>query len=99
MFPVSAVLCRSEIMDVLNPGSHGSTYGGSALASVVSRTAVKTLIEENMVENSAAMGKLLMSNLECLRGEEFIKDIRGRGLFCALEFRAVPNRHLAYEFS
>ena len=55
-YPVSAVLSNSEVMEVLNPGEHGSTFGGNPLACAVARMALKVLIEEGMVENAAEMG-------------------------------------------
>ena len=55
-YPVSAVLSNSEVMNVLQPGEHGSTFGGNPLACAVSRTALKVLQEEGMIENAAEMG-------------------------------------------
>ena len=55
-YPVSAVLSNTEVMDVLQPGEHGSTFGGNPLACAVARTALNVLIEENMIENSQKMG-------------------------------------------
>ena len=55
-YPVSAVLSTTEIMDVLQPGEHGSTFGGNPLACAVARAALRVLVEEGMIENAAEMG-------------------------------------------
>jgi ornithine--oxo-acid transaminase len=89
LYPVSAVLSNTEIMDVLNPGEHGSTFGGNPLACAVARAALKVLVEEGMVENSAAMGKYFMEGLKTLKNPS-IKEVRGRGLMIGLEF--VPGK-------
>ncbi|MBN1224313.1 MAG: ornithine--oxo-acid transaminase [Candidatus Aminicenantes bacterium] len=84
-YPVSAVLSTKEVMDVLHPGEHGSTFGGNPLACAIARTALKVLIEENMIENAALMGEYFLSQLkETLTGPH-IKEIRGKGLMLAIE--------------
>ncbi len=85
LYPVSAVLSNTEIMDVLNPGEHGSTFGGNPLACAVARAALKVLIKERMIENSAAMGDYFLKELKTLKNP-LIKEIRGRGLMIGLEF-------------
>ena len=84
LYPVSAVLSNTEIMDVLNPGEHGSTFGGNPLACAVARAALKVLIKERMIENSAAMGDYFLKGLKTLKNP-LIKEIRGRGLMIGLE--------------
>jgi ornithine--oxo-acid transaminase len=83
-FPVSAVLSNSEVLGVLRPGEHGSTFGGNPLACAVARTALRVLVEENMVENSAEMGAYLLHQL-CQIDSPLIKEVRGRGLMIGLE--------------
>ncbi len=85
LYPVSAVLSNTEIMDVLNPGEHGSTFGGNPLACAVARAALRVLVEENMVENSATMGDYFLNGLKALKNP-LIKEVRGRGLMIGLEF-------------
>ena len=63
-YPVSAVLSNSEVMDVLNPGEHGSTFGGNPLAAAIARTSLKVLVEEGMIDNAARMGERFMAGLE-----------------------------------
>ena len=83
-FPISAVLANNDIMDVLKPGDHGSTYGGNPLASVIAKTALKVIVDEKLSENSLKMGKLFKENLNKI-DLPWIKEIRGRGLFNAIE--------------
>lgn len=84
-YPVSAVLSNSEVMDVLQPGEHGSTFGGNPLACAVARTALRVLVEEKMIENAAAMGELFLKGLQQIAGPK-VKSVRGKGLMLALEF-------------
>ena len=83
-YPVSAVLSNKEVMDVLKPGEHGSTFGGNPLACAVARAAIKVLVEEGMIENAARMGEYLLARLREFRSN-IVKEIRGRGLMVAVE--------------
>jgi len=83
-YPVSAVLSNSEVLGVLRPGQHGSTFGGNPLACAIARAALKVLVEEDMVGNSARMGARFMDGLEGIRSN-LIKEVRGRGLMLAVE--------------
>jgi ornithine--oxo-acid transaminase len=83
-YPVSAVLSTSEILGVLKPGDHGSTFGGNPLACAVARMALKVLIEEGMIENAAVVGARLKAALCAIRNPA-IKEVRGRGLMLAVE--------------
>jgi ornithine--oxo-acid transaminase len=71
-------------MDVLHPGEHGSTFGGNPLACAVARAALRVIVEENLVENSARMGAHLLSNLKNVPSAR-VKEVRGRGLMIAVE--------------
>lgn len=84
-YPVSAVLSNTEVMSVLKPGEHGSTFGGNPLACAVARVALKVLIEEGMIENAAAMGAYFMDGLRQIKNP-LIKDVRGKGLMLGVEF-------------
>ncbi len=83
-YPVSAVLSNTEVMDVLQPGEHGSTFGGNPLGCAVARMALKVLVEEKMVENSEKMGALFLEKLQQI-DNPLIKEVRGRGLMIAME--------------
>lgn len=84
-YPISAVLSNSEVMNVLQPGEHGSTFGGNPLACAVARMALKVLIEERMVENAAENGAYFKEGLERIKSKK-IKIVRGRGLMLGVEF-------------
>jgi ornithine--oxo-acid transaminase len=83
-YPVSAVLSNSEVLGVLKPGQHGSTFGGNPLACAIARAALKVLVEEDMIGNSERMGERFQEGLKGIRSN-IIKDIRGRGLMLAVE--------------
>ena len=83
-YPVSAVLSNTEVMGVLQPGEHGSTFGGNPLACAVARTALKVLIEEGMIENAVEMGDYFLSQLKGIKSP-YIKDVRGKGLMIGME--------------
>lgn len=84
-YPVSAVLSNSEVMSVLQPGEHGSTFGGNPLACAVARAALKVLVEEKMVDNAAEMGTYFLDGLRQIKNPE-IKEVRGKGLMIGIEF-------------
>ncbi|MFH1139861.1 MAG: ornithine--oxo-acid transaminase [Pseudomonadota bacterium] len=83
-YPVSALLSNAEVLGVFMPGDHGSTFGGNPLACAAARAALKVLVEENMVENSARMGDYFLGRLREIKSP-FIKEVRGRGLFIGVE--------------
>jgi len=83
VLPVSAVLADDEIMMTIQPGEHGSTYGGNPLACKVAIAALKVLKEEHMTTNAQAMGELFREELQRLHSP-FISVIRGRGLLNAI---------------
>jgi len=83
-YPISAVLSNTEVLGVLRPGEHGSTFGGNPLACAVARTALKVLIEEKMIENAAEVGRYFLEALQQIRSS-LIKEVRGRGLMIGLE--------------
>ena len=89
-YPISAVLSNKEVMDVLRPGEHGSTFGGNPLACAIARTALKVLVEEGMIENAAWMGDYFLSNLSKIKAPH-IKAVRGRGLMLAVEMTAAAG--------
>jgi ornithine--oxo-acid transaminase len=84
VYPISAVLSNKEVLGVFQPGDHGSTYGGNPLACAVARVALRVLVEEGMIENSAVQGAYLKEQLLKLRSPH-IKEVRGRGLMIGVE--------------
>ncbi|MEI6488465.1 MAG: ornithine--oxo-acid transaminase [Bacteroidota bacterium] len=85
-YPVSAVLADDHIMLCIQPGQHGSTYGGNPIACKVSIAALSVLRDEQLSENSERLGKLLLTQLKNIHAEfpELVKLVRGKGLFCAM---------------
>jgi ornithine--oxo-acid transaminase len=83
-YPVSAVLSNSEVLGVLRPGEHGSTFGGNPLACAVARMALRVLVEEGLVENSAEMGDYFIQGLKQIAGP-LVKEVRGKGLMIGIE--------------
>lgn len=84
-YPVSAVLSTEAVLGVLNPGQHGSTFGGNPLACAIARTALKVLVEEELIENAASMGTYFLEGLKQI-ANPYIKAVRGKGLMIGLEF-------------
>ncbi|TDJ52108.1 MAG: ornithine--oxo-acid transaminase [Nitrospina sp.] len=83
-YPVSAVLSNKEVLGVFKPGDHGSTFGGNPLACAVAREALKVLVEEKLIENSAELGSYMMDQLREIRSPH-IREIRGKGLLIGIE--------------
>jgi ornithine--oxo-acid transaminase len=83
-YPVSAVLSNKEVLGVFKPGDHGSTFGGNPLACAVAREALKILVEEKLIENSAKLGAYMMDRLREITSPH-IKEIRGKGLMIGVE--------------
>ncbi|MGO4348111.1 ornithine--oxo-acid transaminase [Paenibacillus sp. MCAF9] len=83
VMPVSAIAANGSIMEVFEPGSHGSTFGGNPLSCAVAIAALEVTEEEGLAERSQLLGQYLMSKLATLRHPE-IAEIRGRGLFIAI---------------
>ncbi|REJ76687.1 MAG: ornithine--oxo-acid transaminase [Acidobacteria bacterium] len=83
-YPVSAVLSNDATLGTLQPGQHGSTFGGNPLACAVARAALRVLVEEGMIENSARMGERFKAGLEAIDAD-VVREVRGRGLMLAVE--------------
>ncbi len=84
VYPVSAFVGTREVMEVFNPGSHGSTFGGNALAARIGLEALAVIEEERLVERSAEMGDYLQDRLRAMRSN-IVKEVRGRGLWVGVE--------------
>jgi ornithine--oxo-acid transaminase len=83
-YPVSAVLASREVLGVLKPGDHGSTFGGNPLAAAIARAALRVLIDERLVERSAEVGAYFLSRLAAIRSAA-VREVRGRGLWIGIE--------------
>lgn len=94
VLPVSAVLANNNIMDVIKPGTHGSTYGGNPLACAVATEAIKVLLDEKLCENAERLSGVFRQELEKIPKSKVV-TIRGRGLMFAIDVHeSIP----AYEF-
>jgi ornithine aminotransferase len=87
LLPVSAFLADARVMDVFDPGSHGSTFGGNALAAAVALEALRVIEDENLVARSAVLGDYLMRRLleAAQAGRPLIRAVRGRGLWVGVD--------------
>jgi ornithine--oxo-acid transaminase len=86
-YPVSACLASKEIMGVYRPGDHGSTFGGNPLGCAVARTALKVLVEEHLIENSAELGAYFLDRLRTIDSPH-VKEVRGLGLWIGVELHS-----------
>tara|TARA_Y100000816_G_scaffold230616_1_gene175871 strand:- start:781 stop:1413 length:633 start_codon:yes stop_codon:yes gene_type:complete len=92
-YPISGVLANEKIMNVIKPGQHGSTYGGNPLAASLGIEALKIIEDENLVKNSYKMGNYFRRELKNLNLKNVI-EIRGKGLFNAIEFNSNKNAEI-----
>ena len=84
LIPVSAFCAREEVMDVFNPGDHGSTFGGNALGAAVGYASLGVLMEEKLADRAAVMGEYLLGRLKAI-SSPVITEVRGKGLLIGLE--------------
>jgi len=84
LLPVSMFLARREVMDVFNPGDHGSTFGGNPLAAAVGLEALNVVVEKNLAERAATLGDYFTKKLHEI-GSPLIKEIRGKGLLIGMD--------------
>ena len=86
MMPISCVLGNNKVMDLIEAGSHGSTYGGNPLAARLARVAIDIIFKENLITNSRVQGKKFRKGLKRYVKKGILKDVRGKGLLNAIEF-------------
>lgn len=85
-YPVSAVLADKSILGLIQPGEHGSTFGGNPLGAAVAIAALEVIEEEKLIENSKVMGQYIVDYLEEIPKKNII-DIRGKGLLIGVELK------------
>ena len=85
-YPVSATLSSRDILGVLKPGEHGSTFGGNPLACAVARAALRVTLEEGLIENAREQGAYFIEKLKKIKSRQ-IKEVRGRGLLLGIELK------------
>jgi len=96
VFPVSAVLASNEVMGVLHPGQHGSTFGGNPLACAVATASLKVLVDESLPQNASEMGELFRKGLKEINSP-IVKTVRGKGLLNAIDIEPFGNEKTAYD--
>jgi len=98
VFPVSAVLANRDIMDVIRPGNHGSTFGGNPLACAVAMAALEVVKEEALAENADYLGKLFRKEMEKLVKESpLVQLVRGKGLLNAIVINDSEDSSTAWD--
>ena len=97
MYPVSAVLANDEIMNVIKPGQHGSTFGGNPIACAVAVAALDVVEEEKLSERAEELGQLFRSEIEKLiQKTDLITKVRGKGLLNAILINDTPDSKTAW---
>lgn len=98
VMPVSVVLANDDVMLTIQPGEHGSTFGGNPLACAVAQEAVQVLLDEKLAENALHMGELFMAGLNAIAERyPLIKKVRGRGLLTAIVIDCDEEDTLAWD--
>ena len=98
VYPVSAVFANNDIMDVIKPGQHGSTFGGNPLACAVAIAALEVVKEEKLAENSEELGNLFRSELQkFIDTNNLIKLVRGKGLLNAIVINDTEDSSTAWD--
>ncbi len=98
MYPVSAVLANDEVMKVIKPGQHGSTFGGNPLACAVACAALDVIIEDKLAENAQKMGELFRAEMQKIIAEtDLVTAVRGKGLLNAILINDTPESSTAWD--
>ena len=98
MYPVSAVLANDEVMKVIKPGQHGSTFGGNPLACAVACAALDIIIEDKLAENAQKMGELFRAEMQKVIAEtDLVTAVRGKGLLNAILINDTPESSTAWD--
>ncbi|CAN5515490.1 ornithine--oxo-acid transaminase [soil metagenome] len=91
LIPISAVLADDNIMLTIEPGQHGSTYGGNPLAARVAMASLAVLKDEKLAENAESLGAVLLKALKAIK-HPMIQLVRGKGLFCAMIIKPTNGK-------
>jgi ornithine--oxo-acid transaminase len=97
VYPVSAVFANNDIMDVIRPGQHGSTFGGNPLAAKVAIAALEVVKEEGLAENAQRLGELFRKEMNrIIANTDLITSVRGKGLLNAIIVNDTPDSKTAW---
>ncbi|WP_421824623.1 ornithine--oxo-acid transaminase [Flagellimonas oceanensis] len=98
VYPVSGVLANDDIMEVITPGSHGSTFGGNPVAAAVSTAALEVIKEENLAQNAQELGELFREELNTFIPTcELVVKVRGKGLLNAIVINDTEESSTAWD--
>lgn len=98
VYPVSAVLARDEIMNVIKSGQHGSTFGGNPVAAAVAMAALDVVRDENLADNARYLGDIFRAEMSKLAQEtDLVDSVRGRGLLNAVLINDTPDSSTAWD--
>ena len=97
-YPVSAILADAEIMDVIQPGQHGSTYGGNPMACAIAMTSLEVLRDEGLTVNARKLGKIFRERMQLLVDKyDLVSLVRGKGLLNAIVINDTPDSSTAWD--
>ena len=97
-YPVSAVLANDSIMNVIQPGNHGSTFGGNPIAAAVAIAALEVVADEKLAENAESLGQIFRAELTEFASEnELVKSVRGKGLLNAVLINDTEDSSTAWD--
>ena len=98
VFPVSAVLANDEVMLCIQPGEHGSTFGGNPLACAVAKASLEVVVEEKLCENAFELGNYFRQQMtEIISKTNWVNQVRGKGLLNAIIINDTPDSSTAWE--
>lgn len=98
VYPVSAVLANDNIMNVIKPGEHGSTFGGNPIAAKVAVAALEVIKDEKLAENAQVLGELFRSEIQKLVDQSpLVKLVRGKGLLNAIVINDTEDSSTAWD--
>lgn len=96
-YPVSAVLCDSKYMDVIQPGQHGSTFGGNPLAARIAVKALEVIRDEKLTQNARHLGAIFRSEMNAyIKNSSIVNQVRGKGLLNAIVINDTPDSKTAW---
>jgi len=97
-YPVSAVLADDEIMNVITPGTHGSTFGGNPLGCKVAMSALEVVYDEKLIQNARRLGDIFRDRMEkFIAKTDVVKLVRGKGLLNAIVINDTPDSSTAWD--
>ena len=98
VYPVSAVLSNNEIMNVIKPGEHGSTFGGNPTAAKVAIAALEVVKDENLAENAKELGVLFRAEMNrIIASSDLVNAVRGKGLLNAILINDTEESSTAWD--